>query len=71
MIVWVKKEVVGFPCNQRAELLETCGGNLRVRLCGTDEIVLIAPDETCGIEFSDTVSIAFQATGTLRKRVHR
>lgn len=68
MIVWVMGQVVGCSSNQRAELLETVAGNLRVRICGTNQIALISPDETCGVEFSDSVAIAFQPAGICRHR---
>ena len=68
MIVWVVGDVIGAKGNQRAELLEIVAGNLRLRICGTNEIALISPDETCGVEFSDSVAIAFQPTGICRHR---
>lgn len=68
MIVWIKADVISAHCNQRAELLETVGGNLRVRICNTNQIALVSPDETCGVEFSDNIAVAFQTTGVCRHR---
>jgi len=67
MIVWITKEAAGMPCNQRAEVLEVVGGFLRVKLCGGKEVVLVAPSETCGVEFSEELSLDYKATITRRR----
>ncbi len=61
MVFWVKGEAVGMPCNQRAVFVEVVGEKIRVMLCGTEELKLIMPTDTCGIQFSREVTLGYAA----------
>ncbi len=68
MILWAKAQAVGAKVDQRVELIEVVGGNIRVRLCGTDEIALIAASEVSGLEYDETSTIRFKVTRTERNQ---
>lgn len=64
MILWAEGKAVGMPCNQRVEFIEVIGGMLRVKLCGSGDLALIAPGETCGVEFNDSLEVFYTPTLT-------
>ena len=66
VIIIIKAATCGMICDQRAELIEVVGGYIRVKLCGTHEIILVSPDETCGVEFNQNLSVKYQVTQTKR-----
>jgi hypothetical protein len=66
VVIWVKAEAVGMPCDQRAELIGPVGGNLRVKLCGTGQEAIVAPAETCGFEPVPNMAIRYDVVSVRR-----
>jgi hypothetical protein len=72
MILWIKKEgIPGYACDQRAEVLEvvedTENGDLpqrmpllKVKMCGTGEILEIHPRFAAGVEVAPCLTVLFR-----------
>lgn len=64
MIVWVTKESVNMPCDQRAEIITVRNRSIYVILCGTGLPALVSPGEVCGVEITENLIVKFDVKRT-------
>ena len=70
MIVWVKAAAVNCNCDQKAEILTTNLNTIHVKLLGDDKEAIVFPEEICGLQFSQNLSIKFKVEKTQLTEYH-
>jgi predicted small integral membrane protein len=67
MVVWVRAQAAGMPNDQRARVERVDGKKLYVVFLGNDSRGIVFPNELCGLQITNNLTVKFTVTETQTK----